>query len=311
MLGPARSSTRCATLLAVALALAATGCATPRSAAVAPPYAVPGALEVRFPSRDGAAGAGGTQLVGWLFRPQGPGPFPAIVALHGCNGLYGRGGGDLSRRHRDWAERWAKAGYVVLLPDSFTSRGVDQICSRRDRPIRPARERSADAYGALAYLQTLPFVRADRVALVGWSNGGSTVLASVGADATARPPGDAPDFRTAIAFYPGCNIALRDPSWLPLAVPLHVLIGASDDWTPAAPCRALAGRAADLGQPMNLTVYDGAYHDFDAPGLRLRLRRNVATTASGTAHLGTNEPARAAASERVEAILSLALRDGW
>src|SRR4051794_19009426 len=46
----------------------------------------------------------GLELSGTLVRPAGPGPFPAIVALHGCSGLYGRTG-ELSARHEDWARR--------------------------------------------------------------------------------------------------------------------------------------------------------------------------------------------------------------
>jgi dienelactone hydrolase len=290
---------RSAASILVALALTLTACASHRAL---PAPSVTGAERVQFPSRDG------TPLLGWLLRPPGPGPFPAVVALHGCGGLYARRG-DLNGRHRDWAERWVQSGYAVLLPDSFSPRGLEEICTLRDRPVRPGRERAADAYGALGYLQALPFVRADRVALVGWSNGGSTVLATVGAAQPARPPGPALDFRTAVAFYPGCGTALRDAGWLPPAAPLHVLAGAADDWTPAAQCRALAARAAGAGAPFELVVYDGAYHDFDAPSLPLRVRRDVATP-SGTATVGTNEAARAAAIERVGAILRRALGEG-
>lgn len=289
---------RSPSLLGTLLALLACGGAGPARAA-AP--AVAGAERVTFPSRD----RGTTPLLGWLFRPAGPGPFPAVVALHGCGGLYARRG-DLGARHRDWAERLARAGYVVLFPDSFTPRGLDELCTRRDRPIRPGRERAADAYGALVHLGTLPFVQEDRVALLGWSNGGSSVLAAVRAGAPARPPGLAHDFRTAIAFYPGCSPALRDPRWRP-AVPLHVLAGGADDWTPAAPCVALGERARAAGAEMDVTVYGGAYHEFDAPNLALRVRRGVATAATGTATVGTDARARAAAIARVEEILRAAL----
>jgi dienelactone hydrolase len=73
------------------------------------------------------------------------------------------------------------------------------------------------------------------------------------------------DFRAAIAFYPSC---LREypggPDYRPYA-PLLVLIGAKDDWTPAAPCVQWTERAQALGAPMRITVYPEAYHGFDAP----------------------------------------------
>ncbi len=48
-----------------------------------------------------------------LFRPEGAGPFPAVVGLHGCAGLFDRGGA-IARRYRDWAQHLVKAGFVVL-----------------------------------------------------------------------------------------------------------------------------------------------------------------------------------------------------
>jgi dienelactone hydrolase len=50
-----------------------------------------------------------------LYRPHGDGPFPAVVALHGCAGL-GKNG--IAERYRDWAERLSVL-IAVLLPDSF------------------------------------------------------------------------------------------------------------------------------------------------------------------------------------------------
>ena len=83
----------------------------------------------------------------------GIGPFPAVVALHGCAGLYGKNG-DLSPRHRDWAERLVAKGFIVLFPDSFGSRGAGPQCKLEDRVTRPAYERKADAVAARRYLQS-------------------------------------------------------------------------------------------------------------------------------------------------------------
>lgn len=90
-------------------------------------------------------------------------------------------------------------------------------------------------------------------------------------------------------------------------IPLQILIGASDDWTPAAPCLELAERVRAAGGPMEIVAYDGAFHDFDAPNVPTRIRKNVATTPTGTATVGTNEEARRAAIERVEWLLRDAL----
>jgi len=258
--------------------------------------------------RDAAlTGGAPTQLDGWLLRPEGPGPFPAVLALHGCAGLYGSNG-ELTPRHRDWAERWVSQGYAVLFADSFTPRGADEICSRDQRSIRTGYERNRDVYGALEYLESLPFIRADRIALVGWSNGAMTVLAAVAAQTQARPAALPYLPAVAIAFYPGCKPSLERREWMPPAVPLHILIGERDDWTPASECIELAAQARSAGAPFDLIVYPGAFHDFDDPAMKLHVRHHVSTTASGTATIGTDPAARADSLDRVAAILRKALQ---
>jgi dienelactone hydrolase len=144
--------------------------------------------------------------------------------------------GRVSARERDWADRFVVAGYVVLLPDSFGSRGLGPQCKNRDRDIGP-RGRVGDAVGAADWLASQPFVDPQRIALVGWSNGGSTVLWTV--SGSLKPA--AHDWRVAIAFYPGCRTPSENRGWKPRVVP-NVLIGAADDWTPPAPCRVLKER---------------------------------------------------------------------
>ncbi|SFU43266.1 Dienelactone hydrolase [Methylobacterium sp. 174MFSha1.1] len=241
-------------------------------------------------------GPGGIALQGRLYRPTGAGPFPAVVALHGCGGLYDRAGA-LTGRHADWGERLAAQGFLVLFPDSFGSRGLGPQCRISRREIRPGRERVADAEAAGAWLRGRPDVRPDAVSLLGWSNGGSTVLAAVRA---GRPT----PFARAVAFYPGCRTAL-ERGWRD-RTPLLILVGGADDWTGAEPCRALAEEARVRGEPVEITVYPGAVHDFDAPDSAVRERRGLAYTVNrdGVAHTGTDPAARADALARVPAYLA-------
>ena len=249
----------------------------------------------------------GVTLEAQLFRPQGAGPFPAVVALHGCSGLYERKGERLSARHADWAERLSAEGFLVLLPDSFTSRGLGPQCRVRERETRPSRERVADALAAKTYLQTRPDVKAGAISLLGWSNGGSTVLYAVeprhAAKDGAREHG--PDFAVAIAFYPGCRVPAESGRWH-ARLKLHILIGGADDWTPAAPCESLANTAQGAGEPVAIKVYPGAYHDFDHPNQPVHLVRGLAFTGSGTgaAHSGTDPAARADAIKLVPTLLA-------
>lgn len=253
------------------------------------------ASEVTFP------GSLGVNLHGVLYHPAGAGPFPAVVALHGCGGLYDRSG-VLNARHADWGERLAAQGFMVLLPDSFGSRGLGSQCQTKGREVRPGRERVNDAFAAKAYLQGRPDVKPQSVSLLGWSHGGSTVLYT--AATSARDPYEGPAFARAVAFYPGCRRPV-DLNWHD-KVPLEILVGGADDWTGAEDCRVLAARSEARGEPVSITVYPGAFHDFDHPNLPVRERHGLAYTTgnNGVAHIGTDSTARANALARVPSFLA-------
>ena len=162
--------------------------------------------------------------------------------------------------------------------------------------MSPGGVRRADAIAAATWLAAQPFTPPGGVVVMGWSNGGSTVLATARAGRSGLPPGL---IRGYVAFYPGCNFYANEGTWQP-AGPMLVLMGAADDWTPAEPCRRLfAGKSA-----ITYVEYPGAYHDFDAPGLPLRTRRGLQAGSVGTVHVGTDPAARADALARVPAYLA-------
>lgn len=249
---------------------------------------------VRIPSDDG-------ELDAVLYLPPGPGPFPAVVALHGCGGLW-RDNGKLSMRHTDWGERLAAEGFAVLMPDSYGSRKLGSQCGVKELTVRANRERVADAAAARHWLQARGDIRADRIALLGWSGGGSTVLAAIRRD--RRPADTKPDFSRAVAFYPGCRFQSESTSFA-ARLPLMMLMGEADDWTPAAPCDYLAKAAQSRGEKVELVTYPGALHDFDHPRLEVKERSDIAYSATGTgkATVGTNPAARDDAIKRVKAYL--------
>ncbi len=194
-------------------------------------------------------------------KPDGPGPFPAVVILHDCSGLGPRSSGAPAR----WARELSAQGYVILIPDSFTTRGhPDGVCTAASPSrgeVAPSR-RVRDAYAALAHARALPYVDGRRVGLMGGSHGGSTTLASMAAPERAG-------FAAAVALYPGCGTTLG--AWRAdgtgiyrAAAPVLILIGEKDDWTPAAPCVKLAASSQGTEHPVTITVYPGAHHSFDS-----------------------------------------------
>jgi dienelactone hydrolase len=228
---------------------------------------------VQFQSADGK-----TMLVGYLFKPSGETSkrVPAVVMMHGRAGAYSsRANGvydaaTLSLRHKFWGGFWAEQGYVAVLVDGFGPRGYPEGFGRFSYSSRPPEldevtKRPLDAYGALTYLRARPDVLADRIALQGWSNGGSATLASMAPDA----PGIAEHnpqagFRAALAFYPACGLKdhFAGRQYVSYA-PLRVFVGTADEEISPRQCR---GPLEHAGGDVKIRLYDGATHDFDDPG---------------------------------------------
>lgn len=187
----------------------------------------------------------GPMLRAFLTKPPGDGPFPAIVLLHGCGGIR-------PSNRTYWPERLSSWGYVVLVVDSFSTRGIDNTCNKFFY------DRVYDAYGALNYLADQRFVDPARVSLLGFSAGGIATLQSIQLGA-AETQFDR-SFKSAIAFYPHCAVSNGD-----MAVPTLILIGERDDWTPAAACEKMMEQRSGNGSPVRLVTYEKAHHAFDAP----------------------------------------------
>ena len=185
-------------------------------------------------------------LSGILLRPDGAGPFPAVVLLHHCDGMVGA--------QNVWAFRLAQWGYATLRVDSFTPRGEVSVCEQ-PLSVNPF-TRADDAHAARVWLAARPDIDRRRIGVIGWSHGGSAAVLSVRKIAGAR----AEPFRAAIAFYPWCPDLLVD-----LDAPLQILIGDADDWTPADRCRQMR-QVGRTDQSVMLQVYPGAHHGFDGEG---------------------------------------------
>ena len=261
---------------------------------------------IQFRSLDSSA----TVLDGYLYPSTGAGRHPAVVFLHGCSGMFDRSTGLISRLERDWASVLNGDGYSVLMVDSFRPRSIDQTCAPTTYNPAVVAARPKDAYGALYYLQNQSFVRGDRIALIGWSAGGGTVLRTIPQQSGGRPASlPQGDFRVAVAFYPAlCSDQREAASWTS-NIPLLVLFGAADVWTPLAPCQNFIAGALARGSRIELHTYPGAYHAFDAPDRPLRRLPQYTTTAGVVPIVGTDPAARRDAFAVVQAFLRRYLGD--
>jgi poly(3-hydroxybutyrate) depolymerase len=168
--------------------------------AVAQP--LPGAVKVSF-----------ANIFGWWLPVAAPHPRPAVIALHGCDGLVLRN--PLNARERSMAELLGRREFHVLLSD---------------------RCRGTDIHGALDWLAAHPEVDRNRIVVLGWSEGGSALLAALKHRIGPMPL----QARAAIAFSPACGpYAVTPGSYLPVA-PLLILVGTLEEGARAAPCLELA-----------------------------------------------------------------------
>jgi len=214
--------------------------------ALVPPAGARAASLVRVAPHAASVGTAGDTppLRGYLARPAGPGPFPAVVILHGCAGF---GPPDIAA-----ATRLRATGILALALDSL---GGANACRRPGG----ARAEAEDAVAALHYLAARRDVTAGRIGVLGFSMGGFAVLDLVTQGGIAPVTG--PRFRAAVAYYPNCRLSSGV-----MTVPLLILMGSADDWTPATACTAMLARRAGRGAAVNLVIYPGATHAFNTPG---------------------------------------------
>lgn len=263
-------------------------------------------VEVQVASLDAPGGAALTLRGFWFAAPgigAGSGRAPAMLLLHGCGGMFDRQGRP-AQRYTELAQRLGALGVHALALDSLGARGERELCTQRigQRAITQE-QRRRDVLGALQWLALQPGVDAQRLGLLGWSHGGSAVLAALNqrhpevAAASVRPS-------LAVAFYPGCSAELA--RGFVAQAPLLMLLGEADDWTPVAPCKHLAQAAglAKEGPAPQWEAYAGAYHGFDGRD-PVRLRKDVPNGVfpGQGVHVGADPAARAAAALRLDGFI--------
>ncbi len=259
------------------------------------------AAPVEFNSLDGK-----TRLRASLLLPDTKPPHRAVVFLHGCSGI-GLGGG-ISATYSSWARHFNRQGYAVLVVDSAGSRGFASTCGGGERRRIMYAERPGDAYSALRYLQAQPFIHPDRIALMGWSQGGGITLLTVVSQSIGRPsPPPEHDFKAAVALYPSaCSLQWQHTPFTTVErghwntrIPLLILHGAKDNWTRPEPCQSFVEEVQGRGQPVSFHIYPDAVHSFDAPRLRLQQRSRPVLADGSRPWLGTDAKAREDALQRV------------
>lgn len=194
--------------------------------------------------------ADGTTMGGFLCRPEGSAPRPAILLLQEIFGV--------NAHIRSVAERFAREGYVVLAPDLFHriqpdyQAGYDDIGASIQLAMRyAAADSEADLRAAVLTLSTLPGVRADRIAALGFCMGGRLSFVANGV---------AP-LRCAVSFYG--NIAPDKLSYAPTqSGPILMLWAGKDAHISHESGRLAADTLKKLGKPYVNVEFSEQNHGF-------------------------------------------------
>lgn len=217
--------------------LALSACKTTAESVTYPTAAMPG---LSSPTTISAA----------IYKPEKEGRYPAVMILHGCGGV--------SSHHHSWAQKLASWGYVAAVVDSFGSRGYGNLCSTPNPVIYP-KDRISDIIGAAEYLNAQPYVREKHLAMIGFSHGGWTIMKAIQEGIYLKEYG----VRGAVAYYPYCHP--KDDA--AVDVPLLILMGEKDAWTPADRCRQLRDdRVLKRPELVEMVFYPDTYHSFDEAG---------------------------------------------
>lgn len=209
-----------------------------------------------------------------LLKPDGDGPFPAVMLGHQCGGLvFSKTNPQAANWSMlEWAKRFQAAGHVVLLVDFMGPRGAQQVCQGPQAGVTLGRT-VKDFYQAADHLRKLPFVHPDKVALVGYSQGALIALFN-NSQSFREEFRQARGFDAYVSFYPPCRIMGLGPNRVVLDVvqkdmerPHLFLLGGADNETPAADCEALLGPVKASGKPVQWHTYPDQTHCWDCKSL--------------------------------------------
>lgn len=193
------------------------------------------------------------------------GPVPGVLLLHGCGG----------RRlvQDNYADVVVDAGYAALIINSNEARGIGRLGSMSQvcMALRLlGQERAADIHAGLEIARNHPGIDGERLALLGWSHGGWTILDTLSLTGESRAPASLHNgpvelngVQLALTMYPYCGFpALTDGHNLPAHIPLHAILAEDDVIAPADRC---AHRLTRGGAHVSFETYADQTHAFDEP----------------------------------------------
>ena len=162
-------------------------------------------------------------------------PAPTIIILHGCDGA--------KPHYNQWAKIVNAWGYNAVLPDSFGSRGISNMCTQPNGVV--VRQRNEDVLAVADWISQQKWHKG-KIGAIGFSHGGWTVLQASNNPLTNK-------ISAMVAYYPWCGEPneYKDPK-----IPVQIHIGMRDRWTPASQC-------SSIKDAYDFYTYENATHNFE------------------------------------------------
>ncbi len=212
-----------------------------------------------------------------IFKPNGPGPHPAVVFMSGCSGF---NGAPAPEHYNQVAEKLRSKGYVVVFADYLDHRG------KLDCVEVTTAEAGQDLVAAAAWLKSQPYIDPKRIAAMGWSFGGNAILVAIN-----KYKAEELVFSRAIVYYPTCGGLWK---WK-AKVPVLMLLGSEDTLARSDMCQDAAKEGANVDM-VKMVIYPDSLHCFDMVGL-------PPETYNAYGRIGHNPKAASAAWDEVERFL--------
>ncbi len=196
------------------------------------------------------------QMPAYECQPTGKSPAPAVIVIMEAFGL--------NSHIKDVTERVAREGYVAIAPDLYHRFG-SPIVPYEDLPkalgyLQQLQDDKlmVEVGATIAHLKRQPFVRADRIGIMGFCMGGRVTFL-----AAAR---HAADLTAAVPFYGGGIAA--DAANAPINFageirsPILCFFGEKDPLIPLAQAQKVDETLKRLGKAYEVKIYPGAGHGF-------------------------------------------------
>ncbi len=197
---------------------------------------------------------------GQLMLPKGAAAgskVPAVLLVHGSGGVY-------PELADFWGKRFNEQGIAVFIIDIFGPRGVKSTAE--DQSAVPFSADLADSFAALRLLASHPGIDRDRIAIMGFSRGGTAAFRTAVNKIAAGLNSDGQRFAAHIMAYPGGCTGITSVTVKPGVfgpAPMLWIHGDADDYTYASDCQEYAQLIKAAGTPAEFVLLPGARHKFD------------------------------------------------